>query len=405
MEAGNDLNVAGHTSTSDTKSVITARDIGGRRLMRPAAPKPPTFFALAQRHIKRWHVLTAILAAASAIAATWTMSNRAAHIASLYAPHARLLAPYDHDRVLSDMGFSHQYSRVKPLGYPERGWWEWFIAMGQAQEAKWSGVSSDLAVFGEDLGDRFLMDGHEGYTRCATTAYALTTYFCGAQPASLVYALRDSGSGVAGLVNSISVARGFGAPFPQAVWHVSFGDSKEDNADLGHVFVLRLRPDGVLELLESYIQEYSLRKHLEGNSGAPRLLDKHREAAFLADLRTLEGSSGAAWQGAPQAAYKNAFGVLVPEDKVLGKVSVSFTVPCIVPPWNSSSQSVVVEEPRHFKAVLQLVHPSLWKASVTAGSFGLPGSRTETGAAYGASEDAQDDFMDEGFVAEATAFA
>lgn len=276
---------------------------------------------------------------------------------------------------------------VKPVGSKSQGGiWERMLAVSAARDAELTEGAfkgkSELLMFGEDLGDRFLLEGHDGFTRCSTTAYALATYFCGAHAARWVYALEDDAGGVAGLRESVAAAMRLGPPFPQAIWHVHMGDEEEGNEDLGHVFVLRMRPDGLLELLESFIGRYTLQAHLEGRSGgAPRLLDAARSARLLADLEILERSSGEPWGPAQNDAYLRSFGVSVTTrenggggKRMLGTFTLSFSVPCVVPPWNVEAGAVDVHAKRHEEAVRELVHPLLQGPSLTLGSFGAPGS-------------------------------
>jgi hypothetical protein len=60
--------------------------------------------------------------------------------------------------------------------------------------------AKDLAKVDPGLGDKFNVD-KQGFTRCATTACAIATYFCGAVASSLIYAGPQdlTHSGVAGL--------------------------------------------------------------------------------------------------------------------------------------------------------------------------------------------------------------
>ena len=363
--------------------------------MRPPAPTPPSLVTRGIRQCKSWNAAVLLVGVAITARVAWVYTTHHANVASLYSPRARLHPPDGHDATLSDLGFAYDFSRIKPVGSKSQGVWDRILAVSAARDASLTKNTfkgkSNLVALEEVLGDRFLLDDHVGFTRCSTTAYALATYFCGAHAARWVYALEDAASGVAGLRASIAAAMLLGPPFPQAIWHVHVGDEEEGNEDLGHVFVLRMRSDGQLELLESFIDRYTLQEHLEGRSGgAPRLLDAARSGRLLADLDTLERSSGKPWGPAQDDAYLRSFGVSVATKgdgtggkRALGKFTLSFSVPCVVPPWDVKAGAVDVEANRHEEAVRELVHPLLQGHSLTLGSYladGSPDEHTANGA-------------------------
>lgn len=129
---------------------------------------------------------------------------------------------------------------------------------------------------------------------------------------------------------------------------------------------------------ESYIDHYTLNAHIEGRSGAPLRLDAARIRVLLGDLFTLEESSGRPWGAAASEAYQRSFGVSLKGTvrgggpRVLGDVVVSFSIPCVVPPWKGgagSSGGYDYADPLHERAVQALVRPILLQPSLTAGPY------------------------------------
>lgn len=230
---------------------FTVRDIAGRRLVRP--PTPTRSFAT---RLTRWHVAVSVAAVAVAVYAAWSSVSHAQHVESLFTPHARSREPHAHHPVLAGMDFSYAFSRIKPVGTPERSWLDWVRALSAEHDdelVRGERGGGELSSFGEEVGDRFLVGPHQGFTRCSTTAYAAVTYFCGAYAASWSPILSEvARGGVAELAASVSRARKMGSsPHSQAVWHVHIDDGSV-NRDLGHVFVLRLLPGGDLEMLREF---------------------------------------------------------------------------------------------------------------------------------------------------------
>ena len=99
---------------------------------------------------------------------------------------------------------------------------------------------------------------------------------------------------------------------------------------------------------------------------------------LIDDLFTLEASSGRAWGAAARDAYQRSFGVSLKGtvsgggQRVLGDVVVSFSVPCVVPPWNEGAGSTGgsdFADPLHEHAVRALVHPILQQPSLMAGPY------------------------------------
>lgn len=147
---------------------------------------------------------------------------------------------------------------------------------------------------------------------------------------------------------------------------------------------------------ESFIGHFTLSEHLKGSSGAPLRLDAARTQALFGDLRTLEAGSGQAWGLTVRAAYERSFGVSLEESvrggtpRVLGNVSVTFSVPCVVPPWKDAAGGVDVADPQHVRAVRALVHRILWKPSLTDGAYRASGDPESQAAGANLGESDED---------------
>ena len=111
---------------------ISAREIGGRRLQRPAEPSKSSHpFRTVLVRLLNTHRLVfgfggtiALLAAVALI-----QSNQSkVHNDGLFTPHARKRGPNEHADIIKGITFSYDYSRVKEFGAADSSgplsWWE-----------------------------------------------------------------------------------------------------------------------------------------------------------------------------------------------------------------------------------------------------------------------------------------
>jgi hypothetical protein len=116
-------------------------------------------------------------------------------VAHATAPNAHVL------HALEDSFFTQRYGRLKPVRTSHApNWWDLLKARNRdsyvdiedagallsARDARQHAVAREHLMFGEYLGDH-LDENVGGFTRCAASAFAVITYFCGADAAHAVY--------------------------------------------------------------------------------------------------------------------------------------------------------------------------------------------------------------------------
>jgi len=266
------------------------------------------------------------------------------------------------DFIASEPEFAYDFSRVKPhrlQGEPslfDRLRMLFFVAMRShftdefdvdtAKFAADSGLRLDLldeAIHGDDIGD--LRDDKAELTRCAQSAYAVTTYFCGADIGRLSYSPYHRIEGVDFLASILSSAKSFGggvagvAPAAQLVVMVDILDDQDPS--FGHVFAFHVLPTGDVSWYQSAILSFTLREHIKRTPP----LDANKLAGLLANLRALEGRVPVGGASRPFGAREDdAYFALLHErlsienrgkrKTSMGNVVVSTFAACIVPSWS-----------------------------------------------------------------------
>lgn len=251
-----------------------------------------------------------------------------------------------------DPSFTEKFSEVKPLhakGSTPKTWrqqlTDW-LAIVRARDLVSKGLAKrvDRSLLQKATGVDFLSDEVDiengGYTRCVTSTYAMQTYFCGAGAASRFWQL-GLNDGADSLGEYLDTVRAWAAenavPVPQAVIEVHVID--DSDKDVGHVFVLHALPDGRVQLYQSFISQYSLQAHLQST----KPFDQAAMSKFVDQLRTLEKASYGNWMLHADAAYRSAFnykGDAFAYKHAAGQISVTWSVTCIVPPWNGTHADV-----------------------------------------------------------------
>ena len=105
-------------------------------------------------------------------------------------------------------------------------------------------------------------------TRCASTKFALSVYFCGAATANGeelntwngwaggLEALRET-------LESMRMISRKGGVHPAFVYELSLGQRERSDPALEHVWTIVAQPDGTYMWLQSYIQHYTLQKWMK----------------------------------------------------------------------------------------------------------------------------------------------
>lgn len=286
-------------------------------------------------------------------------------VAHATAPDAHVHGPR------GDTFWTQLYGRLKPVRTTHApNWWDLFKARNRdsyvdsedagallsAGDAHQHAVAREHLVFGEDLGD-FLDENVGGFTRCAASAFAVITYFCGADAAHAVYdpllsmVMAEVGAGALrrqlGLLRKLQQEHPQGL-MPQAVFHLDITDSEDRG--LGHVWALHMMPDGSGQLYMSYIQKYTLRQYLTGKGARP--LSPSALDAFVDTLEVLENASHGAWGQVPMSAYHAAFNVMLYNKERAGNVTLASHLACVVPPWNGTAADP--QDPTHDPATAAL---------------------------------------------------
>ncbi|KAK3267360.1 hypothetical protein CYMTET_24077 [Cymbomonas tetramitiformis] len=146
-----------------------------------------------------------------------------------------------------------------------------------------------------DLDKRFLSTHSDGVTRCATTQYAITNYFCGDEIASGVEELHGDISQLRELISLWSSGSLMGIYGGKMVYEENPYDVEEDNPSkkyslaeaqsrsaggtlrhlilrghilqdqdsVGHTYVLELTPNATVVTYQSYLDHYTLREWME----------------------------------------------------------------------------------------------------------------------------------------------
>lgn len=334
----------------------------------PAPPPEPwtrRVSAVYSAHRGRiWIALAVFCCAAAWCIGRW-LSRDAAHEWLRFPTLARSRSPDAHvAHLATDAQFPWTYSRLKPRELQPLTYHDWLrglslksIDMEDKEESGVSGSAREYMMWGETLGDLFQL-GRGGYTRCAQSSYALSVYYCGADPARLVHA--DAGrallwrGGVDALKETIAAALDMGA---QAVLEVDVHDDTDES--FGHIFSLRIDPasSGVQPLM-SFISQYTLGDYIRKH---PKPVQGEDLREWLEQLAQIEAASKR-WSPAAGAAYKSLFDAPMVGKSSSGTISVGFAVVCVIPPWNGTAADLQVA--KHVEHVEALVSPILAEFSL-----------------------------------------
>ena len=167
-------------------------------------------------------------------------------------------------------------------------------------------------------------------TRCASTKFALSVYFCGAATANGdelntwngwaggLEALRET-------LESMRMLSRKGGVHPAFVYELSLGQKERSDPALEHVWTIVAQPDGTYMWLQSYIQHYTLQKWMKEalRRGEQYLtyeqltakLDKYQE---LVRGRIVSGRRRAGRRHQEECAREHARGPLVASVEING---------------------------------------------------------------------------------------
>jgi len=158
-------------------------------------------------------------------------------------------------------------------------------------------------------------------TRCASTKFALSVYFCGAATANGepnewnawaggLEALRET------LESSRLLSMRDGTNVhPAFVYELSLGQRERSDPALEHVWTIVAQPDGTYMWLQSYIQHYTLQKWMkEAMRRGEQYLTYDQLMAKLDAYQELRAAAATGWTARANTLYKELFWVDVREN-------------------------------------------------------------------------------------------
>lgn len=143
-----------------------------------------------------------------------------------------------------------------------------------------------------------------GITRCATTQYAISAYFCGNEAVA-----RQSNPGGRSSSDLKKILVGLDRlgdldRRPQAIFRCNL--HKENDESVGHTFVIYAKPDGTYSMYQSFIRHYTLRQYMAAHP--ERASMSHRTMmALLRNIQLIERAS--TWSADVDDAYSDLFHV------------------------------------------------------------------------------------------------
>ena len=164
-------------------------------------------------------------------------------------------------------------------------------------------------------------------TRCASTKFALSVYFCGAATANGdelntwngwaggLEALRET-------LESMRMLSRKGGVHPAFVYELSLGQKERSDPALEHVWTIVAQPDGTYMWLQSYIQHYTLQKWMkEALRRGEQYLTYEQLTAKLDKIQDLRAAAATDWTARANTLYEELFWV----DVIKKKGSISFS--------------------------------------------------------------------------------
>ena len=164
-------------------------------------------------------------------------------------------------------------------------------------------------------------------TRCASTKFALSVYFCGAATANGdelntwngwaggLEALRET-------LESMRMLSRKGGVHPAFVYELSLGQKERSDPALEHVWTIVAQPDGTYMWLQSYIQHYTLQRWMkEALRRGEQYLTYEQLTAKLDKIQDLRAAAATDWTARANTLYEELFWV----DVIKKKGSISFS--------------------------------------------------------------------------------
>ena len=198
-------------------------------------------------------------------------------------------------------------------------------------------------------------------TRCASTKFALSVYFCGAATANGdelntwngwaggLEALRET-------LESMRMISRKGGVHPAFVYELSLGQKERSDPALEHVWTIVAQPDGTYMWLQSYIQHYTLQKWMkEALRRGEQYLTYEQLTAKLDKIQDLRAAAATDWTARANTLYEELFWV----DVIKKKGSISFSAANAIEDlwwqtvWKSTGASGAPDNssPSHFSAM------------------------------------------------------
>ena len=156
-------------------------------------------------------------------------------------------------------------------------------------------------------------------TRCASTKFALSVYFCGADTANGAPNIWNGWAGalqqLRETLESMRMISMQDGVHPAFVYELSLGQRERSDPALEHVWTIVAQPDGTYMWLQSYIQHYTLQQWMkESMRRGEQYLTYEQLTAKLDKYQELRISAATGWTARANTLYKELFWVDVREN-------------------------------------------------------------------------------------------
>ena len=163
-------------------------------------------------------------------------------------------------------------------------------------------------------------------TRCASTKFALSVYFCGAATANGEPNIWNGWAGalqqLRETLESMRMISMQDGVHPAFVYELSLGQRERSDPALEHVWTIVAQPDGTYMWLQSYIQHYTLQQWMkEAMRRGEQYLTYDQLAAKLDAYEELRSAAATGWTARANTLYEELFWV----DVIKKTGSISFS--------------------------------------------------------------------------------
>jgi len=226
-------------------------------------------------------------------------------------PAAQRVAGAHWDYLSRDLFLVREYSRASKIGGAPPSMLGYLTREktldARGREVDYGGADgSRFEDMYSDTGDQKFAIG----TRCASTLFSLTVYFCGAGAANDHAGLYgDRGAdALERFINATRAEAEDGGSYPTFVYRLGLGQYERSEPGLEHVWMIASMPDGTYRWLQSYISHYALQDWMkEAARRGEQSLTFAQLSRKLEDFRALRAASSTAWTRRANDLYAKLF--------------------------------------------------------------------------------------------------